>query len=119
MAAGDSPTTAPPVVAPTAVPPGESVEEKFRRLATTWKNAVALLSSSHARETHPAYLDIIALGPPVLPLLLRDLEEHETHWFSALARITGAQPIPEVDAGNVPKMVEAWLEWAREHGYQW
>ncbi len=99
--------------------PSEALEQRFRQLAAEWKKAVALLSSSRVRESHPAYQEIIGLGLAVIPLLLRDLEANETHWFSALQRITGARPVPEDDAGNVPRMVEAWLRWARENGYQW
>jgi hypothetical protein len=80
---------------------------------------VAHHSSSRVRESHPAYQEIIALGPDVVPLLLRDLEENETHWFTALRRITGADPIPHASAGNVPQMKEAWLRWARANGYRW
>jgi hypothetical protein len=95
------------------------VDEKFRRLAAAWRNDVALLSSTRARETHPAYLSIIALGAAVVPLLLGDLEANQTHWFTALAHITGADPVPEADAGNVPRMVQAWLDWARQQGFRW
>jgi hypothetical protein len=51
--------------------------------------------------------------------LLRDLEENQSHWFIALRQITGADPISAESAGNIPKMVEAWITWARGHGYQW
>jgi len=40
----------------------ETLEEKFQRLASTWQKAVAHLSSSSKRETHPAYKEIISLG---------------------------------------------------------
>jgi hypothetical protein len=104
----------------TTAPRGpESVEEHFRRLAAKWTEAVAVLSSSRARESDPAYQEIIALGASVVPLLLRDLEANETHWFTALNKITGANPVPEEDAGNIPRMASAWLRWAHENGYQW
>jgi hypothetical protein len=70
-------------------------------------------------ESHPAYREIIALGPEVVPLLLRDLAESHTHWFGALEAITGAHPVPLALAGNIPAMVDAWLRWARDNGYQW
>jgi hypothetical protein len=57
------------------------------------------------------------MGPAVVPLLLRDLEENRTHWFCALREITGANPIPGPAAGNITQMVEAWLQWARKNGY--
>lgn len=99
--------------------PPETVEQRFHRLANEWQTAVAHHSSTSLRNNHPAYRDIIHLGPEVVPFLLRDLEVNNTHWFSALREITGANPLPESAAGNVPQMVEAWLRWAKDHGYQW
>lgn len=101
------------------VPQAETLEEKFRRLADTWHQAVAHHSSSRIRNGHPAYLEIISLGEPVIPLLLRDMEANMTHWFCALRMITGAHPISPEHAGNIPKMVLDWLQWAKDHGYQW
>lgn len=95
------------------------VEEQFRRLAAAWQEAVAHHSSTTLRNNHPAYREIIGLGPDVVPLLLRDMEENHTHWFGALREITGASPIPKPAAGNIPKMVEAWLCWAKDNGYRW
>jgi hypothetical protein len=97
----------------------ESVEERFRRLAAAWRRAVAHHSSSTVRNSHPAYQEIISLGTDVVPALLRDMEDNQTHWFFALRQITGADPIPNAAAGNIPAMVEAWLQWAKENGYQW
>jgi hypothetical protein len=67
-------------------------------------------------SNHPAYQEIINLGPEVIPLLLQDLEKNETHWFIALRKITGVNPIPGSAAGNIPQMVQAWVRWGREHG---
>jgi hypothetical protein len=99
------------------VQPAETVEDRFRRLAAAWHKAVAHHSSTTIRNSHPAYQEIIGMGPPVVPLLLRDLEENQTHGFCALREITGANPIPVPAAGNITQMVNAWLQWARENGY--
>ena len=99
------------------VAPSETVEEQFHRLAAAWERATAHLSSMKAASEHPAYQEIIGLGIEVVPFLLRDLKQSERHWFIALQRITGANPIPESAAGNISKMVEAWLQWGTEHGY--
>src|SRR5258707_15863309 len=96
-----------------------TVEERFQRLAATWQKAVAHHSSTTLRNNHPAYQEIIGLGVEVVPLLLRDMEEQQTHWFCALREITGADPIPKSAAGDIPRMVEAWLGWAKDNGYQW
>jgi hypothetical protein len=107
-------------VSPTpAAQPAETVAERFRRLADVWHRETDFLSSMSEADRHPAYQEIIHLGQPVVPLLLRDLEEHHTHWFEALHRITGANPVPPSAGGNIPRMAEAWLRWARDNGYQW
>jgi hypothetical protein len=63
---------------------------------------------------HPAYRQIIGLGPAVLPLLLRDLAESHRFWFPALNAITGENPIPDDAAGDVSRMANAWIIWGRE-----
>lgn len=100
-------------------PSTESLEERFQRLAAAWHQAVAHHSSSRIRDNHPAYQEIIRMGTAVVPLLLQDLATNRRHWFTALAVITGADPVPPEDAGNISRMTEAWLRWGREHGYQW
>ncbi|MCI0685204.1 MAG: hypothetical protein L0Y71_24155 [Gemmataceae bacterium] len=95
----------------------ESIETRFHRLADSWERATAHLSSMSAASEHPIYQEIISLGPAVVPLLLRDLEGTERHWFIALRKLTGANPIPPSAAGNVPKMIDAWRHWAKENGY--
>jgi hypothetical protein len=116
---GDELMSATPVKRTPGQQPPESLEDRFRQLAEEWHKAVAYHSSSTVRSNHPAYQEIINLGPEVVPLLLRDMEENHTHWFTALRRITGADPAPESAAGNIPQMVEAWLDWAKDKGYQW
>jgi hypothetical protein len=103
----------------TAKQPPETLAQRFRRLATVWQDAVAYQSSTTVRNSHPAYREIVGLGTAVVPMLLRDLEDNHTHWFAALREITGADPIPESAAGNIPKMAEAWLRWAKDNNFQW
>lgn len=97
--------------------PAESVEDRFHRLAAVWHRDTAYLSCMEEAERHPAYQEIIGLGAEVVPLLLRDLAENHTHWFAALEAITGARPVPASAAGNIPKMADAWLGWAKDNGY--
>ena len=99
--------------------PIETTKERFIRLATIWKSETRFLSSTTKMAEHPAYKEIITMGDQAVPLILRELESKPDHWFKALRAITGAQPVPPADAGNVPLMTKAWLSWGREHGYQW
>ena len=89
---------------------------QFAELAEEWKRATALLSSSTAISEHPAYRAVIALGWPVVPFILRDLEREPAHWFEALHAITGEDPVPVEDWGRIQPMRAAWLAWGRGRG---
>jgi hypothetical protein len=100
-----------------AAHPAERVEQKFQRLAAVWRAETGHLSSTTKMFNHPAYQEIIGLGPAVVPSLLRDLQQEPEHWFAALRAITGAQPVAPEDRGQIDKMADAWLHCATEHGY--
>ncbi len=69
------------------------------------------------RLQHPAYRQIVELGPAVVPLLLRELERRPNHWFAALRALTGADPVAPADRGRLGVMAEAWIKWGKERGY--
>src|SRR5947199_9625078 len=96
----------------------ESVEEKFRRLASVWLAETAVVSSSSDLVAHPAFQEIVGMGPAVIPLLLRELGKRSGHWHRALRRITGVDPVAPEDRGNIDKAAEAWLRWGKEQGYE-
>lgn len=103
-----------------ATPSAESVEQCVVRLLGTWREQTAYVSSSTQLTGHPAYQELMALGPAALPYLFRDLEQTgDGHLSKALATITGAHPVADEDRGNVRKVADAWLRWAGENGYRW
>src|SRR5436305_15348493 len=103
-----------------ATPTAETIEQHVVRLLGTWREQTAYLSSSTQMTAHPAYQELVTLGPAALPFLFRDLEQTgDGHLSKALAAITGAHPVPAGDRGNVRKVADAWLRWARENGYRW
>lgn len=71
------------------------------------------MSSTTAITEHPAYQEIIRMGPPVVPLILGELASGTGHWFHALHLLTGENPVPPEDAGNMEKMRQEWLAWGR------
>jgi hypothetical protein len=95
----------------------EKLRERFNRLVAQWRDETQILSSTTSKAMHPAYQQIIGLGPEALPLILKELSERPSHWFWALKSITGEDPVPPADAGNIRQMAQAWLRWGREHGY--
>jgi hypothetical protein len=102
---------------PTPAPPAETVEERFRRLAAAWHEVAPFHPARPVRYEHPAYQGIFALGPAVVPLLLRALAEYPRDWFWALHVITGADPVPSQERGDFTGMRDAWLRWGRANGY--
>jgi hypothetical protein len=98
--------------------PTETVEAHFRRLERIWDVETGYLSSFTEIVEHPAFQEIIRLGPSIVPFILRDLEERPRLWVWALPEITGANPVPACAVGNIAKMSEAWLRWGKEQGYR-
>src|SRR5438132_14031200 len=56
------------------------LEKAFEELANQWRADTAFLSSVSKMATHPAYQQIIEMGPAVVPLILRELERGPDHW---------------------------------------
>lgn len=93
-----------------------SLEALFCELVSQWKESTKLTSSSSEIIMHPAYQRIIGLGPNVIPLVLKDLQENGGHWFWALQALTGENPVSSEDAGRIRKMTQLWLEWGQKKG---
>ena len=105
----------------------EELEATFNKLAEEIKKDTGFSSRISARVEHPAYQQVIKMGEPVLPLIFRYIDEGKGgFWFDALHAITGADPAPPKKlpapgwvALDIKGMEQAWLQWAREQGYQW
>ena len=95
----------------------ETPAQKFRSLADTWRNETKASSSVTEMAMHPAYQQIIGMGPAVISLILHELKSNPDHWFWALKAISGVDPVKPSERGKVRKMVEAWLCWGEEKGY--
>jgi hypothetical protein len=74
-----------------------------------------MLSSTHQLAMHPAYQQIIGMGPVALEWILQDLVQTGDDWFWALNAITGENPVPAEERGNREAMIRAWVDWARSH----
>ena len=95
----------------------KELRKKFNELAETWKEETKFLSSISDIIIHPAHMQIIAMGPKAVSLILNRLKEETDLWFWALNFITGENPVTQDIRGNVKAMSEAWLEWGRKNGY--
>lgn len=91
-----------------------SLRERFNALADEWIAATRLSSSVTDTCMHPAYQQIIGLGPDVLPLILEDVVAGELHWGWALRALTGHDVA--ADAETLPAARDAWIRWGRSNG---
>lgn len=83
--------------------------ERFALLAKVWREETAILSSIQDIVNHPAYQQIIGMGPQALRMIMRALHDESAYWFWALTAIAGE----DVADGN-PSFAsarDAWLEW--------
>jgi hypothetical protein len=75
-------------------------------------------SNTQALRNQPIYQELVAMGEPVIPLILAELDqESNVSWFTVLAAITGENPVPPELAGQVDAMARAWIDWGRQRGY--
>ncbi len=95
----------------------ESPSERFDRLLEQWRNECRYVSASDDLILHPAYQQIIGMGPPAVPLLLEELKRQPDLLFWALVAITGEDPVPADGKGNLELMAATWLDWGRRNGH--
>ena len=97
----------------------DTLAQRFQILAKIWRDECAHLSSVREMVMHPAYQQIVGMGPSVLSFILKELERQTDHWFWALQAITQENPVLAEHRGNVAEMTRDWLEWARARGIRW
>lgn len=92
----------------------EAIRSDFIRLKSQWLRDTQFLSNVGEICNNPAYLEIIKKGKEFLPFIYGDLKKDSNHWFVALIKITGENPVPKEYAGRIKKMREIWLQWLGE-----
>lgn len=87
---------------------------KFQSLAKEWRAQRGARSSITRSITAPAYIAIIGMGEPGVPLILAQIRsegDDPDQWFWALESITQENPTRPEDQGNNLAMAKAWLAW--------
>jgi hypothetical protein len=92
------------------------IRDVFEDLKTDWKSKSRYMSNSAQMATLWPYQQIIGMGRPALPLILRELQRETDHWFWALEAISGENPVPLDQSGQVENMARAWIEWGKQRG---
>lgn len=90
---------------------------RFHRLKEKWETETAFLSSVSDIVMHPAYQQIIGMGPAAIPLILREMSIKQGQWFWALKSITNEDPVKPAQRGIVAEMSKLWLQWGKARGY--
>jgi len=90
------------------------IGEIFIDLARRWRAETGHLSIVQQKIMNRSYFEIIGLGRPALPLLLRELEARPAHWFLALSSISRENPVRP--GASFDDAVEDWLDWGRCQG---
>lgn len=93
------------------------LKAEFEKLSQAWKGDRRATSLTIEIVMHPAYQQIIALGPPAIPLLLQELQREPDYWFWALRLLAKEDPVPARSRGNMREMRDAWLQWGRTNGH--
>lgn len=95
----------------------ETQRQKFDRLAEQWRRETWMWSLTYQMERNENFHEILRMGSVAVPLILERIRRRPGHWFGALWRLTGAQPIPKEHAGYVLKMTHDWLDWGEREGW--
>ena len=96
----------------------ESLEQRFDRLKNEWIQETAIMSFVEDMMDCASFRAIVALGNPVVPLILKEFEQRRDHWDLFLVEITGENPVPENVRGNLKKTAALWIAWGRKR-YEW
>jgi hypothetical protein len=109
----EQPTAAKPILQ--WLQPTASIGGLFDELATRWIQETEFESSPSQIFFHEAYLQIIGLGPPVIPFLLARLASEPERWVGALRVVT--RETADVGATSPGEAIDAWAKWAMARGY--
>ena len=90
---------------------------RFHRLKEKWDAETAFLSSVSDIVMHPAYQQIIGMGPAAIPFILREMSVKQGQWFWALKSVTNEDPVKSEHRGIVAEMSRAWLQWGKKRGF--
>jgi len=92
-------------------------KDEFESLAKQWRIERPRGGDLDDLVNTPAYRAVIAMGDRAVRPILQQLQTAPEHWFYALHKITGANPVSPKEEGNKKAMAAAWLKWGKERGY--
>lgn len=93
----------------------EPLQDRFQKLKDDWKSQTRHLSNSAQIALVFSYQQIIGMGIQAVPMILNELRREPDQWFWALEAITGENPVPQSDVGDVAAMSRAWIRWGTKN----
>lgn len=92
----------------------DDVGSKFKALAEQWsQHCRSVMFSSNIDDylNHPAYAQLVALGKPAIPFIMRSYLTDDLHWEFVLDDITGFHWIKDRHRFSPKLLKEQWLKW--------
>jgi len=96
------------------IPVPTDIHGRFIALAREWVRGTEKHSNLTKIVMHPAYQQIIAMGPAVIPEIIRLMMKGPDHWFWALRALTQGQD-PAEGLSTMRAATDAWIEWGKEY----
>lgn len=87
------------------------VEAKFNSLVARWRFETMFTSSTGDIVRNKNFQDLVALGEPIIPLIIEEISVKPDALMLALQLITGANPVADRNRGNMPEMASDWVDW--------
>ena len=94
-----------------------NAQEQFERLSREWADHCSKVrhsSNIFKYLDHPAYRQIVRLGPTIIPNIIAIYQCSELPWGFVLQDITGLRMIADSNAYSPAEMKQRWLSWWQE-----
>lgn len=93
----------------------DDLSNKFLNLKKKWISEVGYQSNPAILYDNSNYRNIINIGKKIVPFLIKDLNENNGDWLSALTDILGVNPVRKENEGNWDMMKEDWNKYLSEN----
>ncbi len=108
-------TATPPNARIDLAPAAEDFFKRFHRWVREWRAETLYSSLVVEKINHRAFQQIVNMKELAIDLILKEIETQPDLLYLALQIITGQDPVPQSDKGNVRAATDAWIEWGRRN----
>lgn len=97
----------------------KSFRDQFENLYGLWQGRIGSRSKVSEINSYPEYLEIIAMGTEVVPLISEKMRWNPDHWFVALEAILGKSPanpdgLDENNHSDMEPLTNLWLKFLED-----